>query len=536
MRDGTFAEVVGAARRMRVDVLAFKEFVADIHRQAAQEHDVFVWPHKKSGTGRLMLPIRCDGLRMSTPVLFVHDIHFDDNEDFPEFAPLTDPEVLGKISAAWEANEARRLQVADIPVDLVRSGPEPQPADVLPVHELRIAGREDADGFRAVIEQAKVALKAVAELVPDHDGFVTVAFDQEFLRTGVADQLALRIVHPLEVNFRTAADKSGGLISPTFRADVLSRREGPVDERALPGLLPGPPDLSAAYPDTTILGIPLGSLIDNVSRPRPLSIVSQRDGGVRMEWKDLTLKNHGPFKVKAGAKFELTVVRSPTETHTTCRIENFMLVLPPGGDLVKLHFKALTFLQKPGHAPDLDVDGFNFELGGDLGLLKTLQEEVDFGSAAPTIRSTPHGMRAGYSLAVPEVKAGMFTMSNIAASVGVEVPFDGRPIVTSLAFASRDDPFNLSVSIFGGSGYLLFEIAEEGIRTLEASLDFGASVAISLGVAQAEVHALGGIRFLLIGNDIKVTGFLRIGGSVDVSDWSRSRSSSAWSWLTTVRH
>ena len=509
-----FAEVIGIARQLRETVPAFEIEVKRIHDEADQDHDVFVWPRAKTG-GRLMLPIRCDGLRMTTPVLFLHDEHFLDNPDFEEFAPLTDPDVLGKIAAAWMANESRRLPVPGIPVNLVRSGPE-QPADVLPVHELTISGVQDGGGFRAVIEEAKVALKAVGELVPNLDGLAKVKFDPEFIRTGIADKVALRLPDGLGVDFRQAADKAGGLISPTFTADVLSRLDGPVDGRALPGLLPGPPDLSAAFKDATILGIPLGSLVDNVSLPKPLSIVAEPGGGARMSWKDLTLTSHGPFVVKANTTFELTVVRSPTETQTKCRIENFMLVLPPGGDLVKLHFKALTFLQKPGHAPDLDVDGFRFELGGDLALLKTLQEKVDFGSAAPTIRATPNGMRAGYTLAVPEVKAGMFMMKNISASVGVEVPFDGEPIVTSLAFASRENPFNLSVSIFGGGGYLLFEIAEAGIRKLEASLDFGASVAISVGIAKAEVHALGGVRFLLTGDQIKVTGFLRIGGSVDV--------------------
>jgi hypothetical protein len=397
----------------------------------------------------------------------------------------------------------------------VRTGAQ-LPSDVLPVHELTITGHQDGLDFRAIIAEAKVALKAVGELVPNSDGLAKVSFHPDFLRTGVADKVALRFPQGLGVDFRQAADKAGGLISPSFKADVLSRLDGPVDGRALPGLLPGPPDLAAAFTDTTILGIPVAAIVDNVQLPKPLSIVAQPDGSVKMKWTDLTLKSHGPFVVEPGARFELTVVRSPAETKTTCRIENFKLVLPPGGDLVQLHFKALTFLQKLGHAPDLDIDGFRFELGGDLGLLKTLQEKFDFGSAAPTVRSTPNGIRAGYSLGAPQVTAGMFVMKNIAASVGVEVPFDGKPIVSSLSFASRENPFGLSVSVFGGTGYLLFEIEGDHIRKLEASLDFGASVAISLGVAKAEVHALGGVRFLLTDSTIKVTGFLRVGGSVDV--------------------
>lgn len=513
---GGFADAVALVRQLRVDVPNFAAFVDQVSLEADQFHDVYVWPHQ-SETARLELPIRCDGLRTTTPVLFLHDLRFEENDDFPAFVSLQEQEWLDKIAAAWIANDARRLAIPGIPVDLVRAGPVQQPADVLPVHELTIAGTKAPDGsFRAVIEEAKVALKAVAELVPDAKALSRVTFDPAFLRDGVADKVALRLPDGLPVDFTKAADKAGGLISPAFKADVLSRLDGPVDQRALPGFLPGPPDLSAAFADATILGIPLGSLVDNVSLPKPLSIVVTPDGGATMTWKDLTLKSHGPFRTKDGTSFELTVVRSPALTETRCTIKNFALVLPPGGDLVRLDFAELTFRQRPGQAPDLDVKGFKFSLGGDLGLLKTLQEKIDFGAAAPEVKATPNGMRAGYRLAVPEVTAGVFVMKNIAASVSVEVPFDGEPIVTSLAFASRENPFGLAVSMFGGGGYLIFEIAQEGIRKLEASLDFGASVAIGVGVAKAEVHALGGVRFLLVGSEVKVTGFLRIGGSVDV--------------------
>jgi hypothetical protein len=463
-----------------------------------------------------MLPIRCDGLRMTTPVLFVQELRFEESDDFDAFAPLDDSTVQSQIADAWMGNEARRLPVPGIPVDFVRTGAV-QPNDVLPVHELMVAGKHDGGEFRAVMEEAKVALKAVGELVPGSDGLTTIAFHPDFLRDGVAEKVALKIPDKLRVDFRAAADKAGGLISPAFEADVLSRLDGPVDARALPGFLPAPPDLAAAFKDASILGIPLGSIVDGVSLPKPLSIVALPDGGARMEWKDLTLKSHGPFVVEPNTTFALTVVRSPAETKTKCRIENFKLVLPPGSNLVQLHFKAVTFEQTPGRAPDLDVDGFRFELGGDLGLLKTLQDKIDLGSAAPTVRPAPNGIRAGYSLSAPEVPAGMFVMKNIAASAGVEIPFDGKPIVTSLGFATRESPFNLSVSLFGGGGYVVFEIAGDHIRQLEASLDFGATVAIGIGVAKAEVHALGGVRLVVTESGaVKVTGFLRIGGSVDV--------------------
>jgi len=209
---------------------------------------------------------------------------------------------------------------------------------------------------------------------------------------------------------------------------------------------------------------------------------------------------------------------SPAGNRTVGRAERFDLVLPPGaGDLVRLGFAALTFIQEAGRPARLEVTGLTVDLGGDLGLVKTLQKAVDLGGAAPVIRPSPTGISASYTLAVPEVPAaGVFSLRNIAVTVGVEVPFGGGAVVAGLAFSSRDNPFTVSVAPFGGSGYLIFQIAEDGIRQLEASLDFGGTVAIGVGVASAEVHALAGVRFLLRGDRVAVSGFLRIGGSVDV--------------------
>ena len=540
---------------------------AALHVEADQVHTVASWCTTPSGE-RLVLPLDLDGHRTAAPVLFVDDIHFDAGPDFPEFAPLRDAEVLAAIADAWGAEPARALPMSGALVDLVRSGPRPLPSDVLPLHELTVAGRVDAGGgFRAVVEEAKVALTAVETLVPraaEGAGqglrpLTRIAFDPTFLREGLptvpglpplpdlpgpgdhlaalpgfpavpdvpdltgearsalTGQVALRLASEVPVDFRQAADRAGGLISPVFTPDVLSRVTGPADQRALPSLLGEAPDLASVFAGATLLGIPLGRLLDLSDAPQPLTLVATPDGGARMTWDDVTLTSHGPFQVVAGrSRLHLTVLRSPATTETTCRVEDFDLVLPPGGDLVRLHFGALVYTQRPDQPPKLDVQGLTLRLGGDLDLLRTLEEVVDLGNQAPVVRATATGLTAGYRLAVPSVTAGMFTLSDIAVSVGVDVPFDGRPIVTTLAFASPEHPFRLGVSVFAGTGYLVFEIAEEGIRRLDAALDFGAAVAIGIGVATAEVHALGGVRFALTGREVAVTGFLRVGGSVDV--------------------
>lgn len=511
---------VQTARALRESVPLSEAHVAEV--SAATEPRLAVWEWPLAGGRRLQVPVRCGDVRTALPLLFVQEIDLPEDDDFERFAPLADDAVLSAIETAWSGAGAGVVELPGLPVALVRDGGPPKPADVLPVHQLTLAPRRDpAGGYRAVVAEVKAELAAVRALVPGHDELTRLTFDERYLRDGVADQFGLRLPDGLPVDFTRFAAQSGGLVSPAFTADVLSRLDGPVDLRSLgrellPGELPDPPDLSEVFRDATLLGISLGDLIERVEVPRQLSIVPDPSGGAKMTWSELRLRSHGPLKVRPDTSFVLTVVQTPSVSETTCRLERFALALPPSGSFLTLRFRSLTFTQRAGRPPDLDVDGLEVELGGALDLLKTLQQHVDLGKAAPKVESAPNGIRAGYALALAEVAAGMFTMRNIAFTAGVEVPFDGRPVVASLGFATPEDPFNLSVSAFGGGGYLVFEIAQEGVRRLEASLDFGATVAIGVGIATAEVHALGGVRFQMRGEDVQVTGFLRIGGSVDV--------------------
>ncbi len=487
--------------------------------EAAQDHPVAVWPQSPHG-GTLHLPIRCDGVRLSMPVLFLYDENLPDTDDWPAFAPLSDATVQRDIGNVWNAEEGRHVPVAGIPLDLVRA-PEQAPNDVLPVQRLTFGASTDpGGGFRAVLEEAQVVLAAAQELVPGVNDAVRVVYSEAYRLRGEVEHAALDLVEAIKVDFSAAADQAGGLIAPNFAATVLGRFDGPISPETLAGLVTQKPDLATVFGATKLLGIPLGSLLAPITEaiPKPLKIVPEPGGGARMSWTDLTLKDHGPLRVTKGkTKLELTVVRSPTTTTTSCHLDSFALVLPPGPvELVRLDFDTLAFTQEQGRPPDLDVKGLKVKIGGDLGLLEALQDAVKLDDVAPRVHSSSNGMSVDYTLAVPEVTAGMFLLQNIAVRAAVDVPFDGRPIVTTLAFASRDKPFHLGVSVFGGGGYLLFEIDDGGIRTLEASLDFGAAVAINIGIAKAEVHALGGVRFKLEGDLVRVSGFLRIGGSVDI--------------------
>ncbi len=515
---GELGTAVARAQELRTVVPQKVARIAEIVSQQSLDLSVATWPLGPDGT-TVRLPIRLDGVRLSMPVLFLNDDELPDDEDWPAFAPLQAQDVRDEIAVVWGQEQGRHVPVPGIPVDLVRAA-VPAPNDVLPVQRLSFGAGFDGTGFRAVLEQAEVVLAAVRELVPGANETVSVAYREGYRLRGEVEHAVLDLVSPIDVDFSGAADRAGALVSPKFAANVISRLHGPVPGAALVGLLTQPPDLATVFGATKLLGMPLGSVLAPLSQavPKPLTIVPEPGGGARMSWTDLTLKDHGPLRVTQGrTKLELSVLRTRDTTRTTCHLDHFALVLPPGPvELVRLDFESLRFTQEQGKAPDLDVKGLKVTIGGDLGLLEALQKAVKLDDVAPRVRTSANGMSVDYTLAVPEVTAGMFLLQNIAVRAAVDVPFDGRPIVTTLAFASRDKPFHLGVSVFGGGGYLVFEIDDSGIRTLEASLDFGAAVAINVGIAKAEVHALGGVRFQLVGEEVKVSGFLRIGGSVDV--------------------
>jgi len=49
--------------------------------------------------------------------------------------------------------------------------------------------------------------------------------------------------------------------------------------------------------------------------------------------------------------------------------------------------------------------------------------------------------------------------------------------------SSRDNPFILTIDLFGGGGFFSLGIGADGIELIEVSLEFGADLSIDLGVA-----------------------------------------------------
>jgi hypothetical protein len=156
---------------------------------------------------------------------------------------------------------------------------------------------------------------------------------------------------------------------------------------------------------------------------------------------------------------------------------------------------------------------------GPLHFIQTLADILPpglFGGEGPSIDLSPTALKVSYTLGLPPIGIGVFTLENISITAGVDLPYlDGKPGF-EFAFAKRSSPFLLTVECLGGGGFVHLILTADGIQMVEGALEFGGEFSIDLGVASGGVHIMAGIYFQLAGNNSTLTGFVDIGGEVSV--------------------
>jgi hypothetical protein len=137
------------------------------------------------------------------------------------------------------------------------------------------------------------------------------------------------------------------------------------------------------------------------------------------------------------------------------------------------------------------------------------------GSSA-VIKVDASGAKLGYGLAIPDVAFGVFSMQNLKFSGEIALPFTGDPVSLRFAFNERNNPFLLTVAMFGGGGFFALVLSPDGIKLVEGSLEFGGSFALNLGVASGGMTLMAGIYFKYEDNYITISGYVRCTGELDV--------------------
>jgi hypothetical protein len=212
----------------------------------------------------------------------------------------------------------------------------------------------------------------------------------------------------------------------------------------------------------------------------------------------------------------ITAPDGATRSQVVGRLRGFSLSFARVATLV---LQELTFRSEPGKKPDISAEGVDLIFEGPLTFVNTLRNILpqDGFSDPPFVEVSPEGVRAGYTLGVPSVGVGIFSLQNIAISAGLAVPFGEAPASVSFALSERHHPFTVTVAIFGGGGFFGLVVSARQVEQVEAAIEFGGNVSLNLGVASGGVFVMAGIYFkMLAGSDVTLTGYLRCGGHLSV--------------------
>ena len=209
---------------------------------------------------------------------------------------------------------------------------------------------------------------------------------------------------------------------------------------------------------------------------------------------------------------------SAPKIQVVCSLKHFDLVLINPAAFIELNFEKIEFKVDSAAKMNVDVLLSDIKFVGPLSFVETLKDLIplDGFSDPPYLDITPQGIDAGFSLALPNIAVGIFSLTNLSLGAGFTVPFIGQPLSVRFNFCTREQPFHLTVSMFGGGGFFGITIDPHGVQILEASLEFGAAIEIDFGVASGGVSVMAGIYFRMEQDAASLTGYFRLAGHVEV--------------------
>ena len=221
--------------------------------------------------------------------------------------------------------------------------------------------------------------------------------------------------------------------------------------------------------------------------------------------------------VTVEAKVKKNGASSP-KIGVNCSLKHFDLVLIAPAGFIELNFEKIEFSVDSAAKPDVDVLLSNIKFLGVLSFVETLRDLIplDGFSDPPYLDITSKGIDAGFGISLPSVCCGMLNIANLSLAAGFTVPFIGEPLSVRFNFCRREQPFLLTVYGLGGGGFFGITIDPHGVQILEASLEFGAALAIDFGVAKGEVHVMAGMYYRMEQDEASLSGYFRMGGSLSV--------------------
>jgi len=247
---------------------------------------------------------------------------------------------------------------------------------------------------------------------------------------------------------------------------------------------------------------------------------------VRFEWKPRLASwpnAHAPllevkedslvFAIEAKTGFD-----GKSSAQAMAEMHDFALHLFPDAELVALSFDRFMFKAGTSGKPEVDIVLHDIQFKGVLSFVEDIKDLIplDGFSDPPNLAVTAEGMTAGFTLALPNVALGAFSITNLSLGADVLVPFIGKAVSIGFNFCTRERPFTIAVVFLGGGGWVGIRASAHGLEVLEVGLEAGACLAVDFGVASGSVSAMLGIYIRLESDKGSIAGYFRLRGEVDV--------------------
>lgn len=419
-------------------------------------------------------------------------------------------------------------------------------------------------GFLPKLLMAQVQLPAV-DLLTGKASPVTIALHDAYTKpeqnpgnvnglfAWVVNEIAPGKVGDASLSTKFQAKDAGGLATPNLAIKTLTSELGPLAGTAQRALSNGfdAADFFGDLSDAKLFGtFPLTRLIVSATAsegapkmrltetgPPPAPLVGMLDWKPKMHDVDIPpdsgkdalvrflAKNQKDAALDINVRVVKTLDGSAPTTTIHGELTDFAVEL---AHVILVRFERFTFALDPGSKPVVNV-GLDskqpIEFLGDLTFVERLKEALppDLFGDGPSLDIDASGVKAGFSIGFPPVALGVFALRDMSLGAYLQLPFvSGKPLL-DFAFCRREKPFNLTVSFLGGGGYFHLQTDTDGVKMLEAALEFGASASVNLGVASGGVHIMAGIYFSLQRKDpskenlfATLGGYLRMGGELSV--------------------
>jgi hypothetical protein len=222
-----------------------------------------------------------------------------------------------------------------------------------------------------------------------------------------------------------------------------------------------------------------------------------------------------PANLTLSAHVESDLIARTTTSRFTGDISNFQINL---FDVILLGVDLVHFEANDGHF-HLDQPAFgNISLQGSLNFVTAFQSFMN-GEDGPFVDPVPNGIRAGYRMSFPITQVGPFTVQNFNFEVAIQIPFDDRAAIISVAMASADAPCLISFGVYGGGAFFAMQMAGTKLISIEASFEYGLVGGFSFPAVEGTGRVVIGIYFHLEANAAVLRGYFYAGGHATVLDF-----------------